>query len=91
MLTNEQMKASRFLRLHSARKRLAWINAQWTEGMTVYVSTMTRHTQLKPKWTGQDMFRATKSGLYMRQGRGWVCIDGCGLSARLEGKVKKAA
>ena len=91
MLTNDQMKASRFLRLHSARKRLAWIEAQWAEGKTVYVSTMTRHTQFKPKWAGRDMFRATKGGLYMRQGRGWVCIDGCGLSARLEGKLKKVA
>lgn len=80
MLTNEQMTPNRFGRWASARKRVAWIQARLAEGRTVYVCTMTRQTAYTSKHA--DWFKATKSGAYVRQGKGYVCIDPCGLQAR---------
>lgn len=80
MLTNEQMIKNRFGRWAAARKRIAWIQDRLAEGRTVYVCTMTRATPYTAKHF--DWFKATKSGAYVRHGKGWVCIDPCGLQAR---------
>lgn len=78
-MTNDEMKAGRFLRWHTARTRIAWIKARLAEGRTVYVSTHLRHTPYSAKHT--DMFKATRTGAYVQHGKRWDCIDWCKISA----------
>lgn len=79
MITNEQMKAGRFLRWHTARRKVAFIRNHLSEGRTIYISTATRITKVSAKHA--DMFKATKSGAYIQRGRNWDCIDFCKISA----------
>lgn len=78
-MTNQEMKAGRWLKLHIARKRLAWIAARLGEGRTVALTTYTRQTRYKAKHL--DMFKATKHGLYVQRGKNWDCVDHCAFSA----------
>ena len=75
-MTNEDMKAGRFARLACARKRLAFINKAFAAGKTVCLTT---YHQASNRYTAKhaDMFRATKSGLYVQSGKNWLCADGC--------------
>lgn len=79
LMSNEDMRSGRFLRWHTARRKAAWIAARLAEGLTVYVVTYTKATKLSAKHA--DSIKATKSGLYMRSGKSWICIDGCALRA----------
>jgi hypothetical protein len=78
-MTNEDMKAGRFARLACARKRLAFINRAFAAGKTVCLTTYTKQTRYTAKHA--DMFRATKSGLYVQSGKNWLCADGCKITA----------
>jgi riboflavin synthase alpha subunit len=78
-MTNDQMKAGRFVRWHVARRKVAFIQGHLAAGRTVYICTMTKATKLSAKHAG--MVKATKSGAYMQAGKSWVCIDGCALKA----------
>lgn len=84
MLTNDQMKPNRFARLHSARKRLAFIRNNLAAGRDVYLCTYTKMTKFQPKHLADldVFFKATKSGLYVARGRNWDSIDGCKLVAQ---------
>lgn len=80
MLTNDQMKAGRFLRLAQARKKVSWIVSHLEAGRTVQITSATKAWRYK----GADkagMFKATKSGAYVQQGKRWDCFDGCHLKA----------
>lgn len=79
MLTNTQMTKGRFLRLYHATRKVRWIGEQFAKGNTVYVSTYTKVTKYTAKHA--DMFKATKTGLYVQHGNHWLNADGCGLSA----------
>ena len=78
-MTNSEMKAGRYARWHLARRKLAWIAQQTAAGRTVYLTTYTRSTAVKTKHL--DMLRATKSGLLLKRGKAWDCIDGCQITA----------
>jgi hypothetical protein len=76
-MTNYQMKPGRFLRWHQARRTAARITAHLTSGGKVVVGTYTRATIYS--WKHADSFRATHSGLYVRNGKHWDCIDYCAI------------
>ncbi len=78
-LTNDQMKERRFLRLHHAKRRVAFIHEHLNAGHTVQLTTHTKATRYTKKHIG--MFKATKHGTYVQSGKKWVCIDGCDLRA----------
>jgi hypothetical protein len=46
-------------------------------GGIVVVATMTKATMYSKKHIG--MFKADKSGVYVRRGKSWDCIDYCGI------------
>jgi len=75
MLTNDQMTANRFARWAKARHKLALITDHLTTGRTVVVSTYTKATKYDARHVA--MFKATRTGLYVRRGKAWDCIDGC--------------
>lgn len=75
-MTNEQMKAGRFLKLAKGRKFIARMNAAWDRGGFVRVGTATRYTDFKPKH--RDMVKMGKSGsVYVQSGKNWNCADYC--------------
>ncbi len=78
-MTNAEMKQGRYARLALARKKLTFINAALARGESVYLSTYTRNTRYTAKHAG--MFKATKTGLYVQSGKGWLCADGCKITA----------
>lgn len=80
MLTNEQMKAGRFLRWHKARRKIAAIVGHLNAGHTVYVCTMTRATKFDRRHVA--MFMATRTGALVQRGKSWDCIDYCGIEVR---------
>lgn len=81
MITNEQMIKGRFLRWHNARKRVAFIQGNLLAGGLVAIHTCTRVTKFN-KPAHAQMFKATRHGAYMQQGKKWVCIDYCGITTR---------
>lgn len=76
-MNNDQMKAGRFLRWHQARRTAARIAAHLDSGGTVIVATCTHATVYSKRHAG--MFRATRSGLLVRSGKRWDCIDYCAI------------
>lgn len=73
-MTNEEMKAGRFLRWHVARRKIAWIAARHAQGKTVFIRTATHIFKYPPKCSG--MFKATRNGAYVQRGtKKWDCID----------------
>lgn len=67
--------------------KLAWIIARLEEGRTVYVTTATRSTAIKPKtwdaWAkaGRPLVRVSGSSLQMIERGAYVCADWCEISA----------
>ena len=85
MLTNEQMKAGRYLKLARGRKLFRRMNACWDAGGLVRIGTATRYTDLRPKHR-EMVRRLGKSGsLYMQRGRAFDCIDFCSFQFSAEG------
>ena len=78
-MTNEQMNDGRFLRLHIARKRIAFIREHLAAGHTVQLTTHLKAVRYTAKHI--YMFKATKSGAYVQRGKAWDCIDHCDLRA----------
>ena len=66
-MTNDQMKPGRFLRWQQARRTGAAITSHLESGGRVVVSTYTRATVYSRQHAA--MFRATRSGLYVRSGK----------------------
>lgn len=79
-MTNDQMTKARWLRLHQSRKAIKWCEARISEGLAVYFSTYAKHIKFS-KPAHLEALKATKSGLYMRQGRSWVYAGGCKVTA----------
>jgi len=78
-MTNEQMKAGRFLKWAKAKKRMAWVQEMLKMGKTVQVTTHLKATRYTKKHA--DMFKATKSGFYVQSGKSWLCLDFSNISA----------
>jgi hypothetical protein len=76
-MTNDQMKPGRFLRWQQARRTAARIASHLNSGGRVVVGTYTRATVYSRRHA--DSFRATRSGLYVRIGKHWNCIDYCAI------------
>lgn len=81
-LSNDQMIAGRFARWGEARRKEAWIRERVEAGFTVYLSTVTHHTTITAKHL--SLIKATKTGLYIRRGKKWLCYDGAKISAQWE-------
>jgi len=75
MLTNDQMIAGRFATWAAARRKLAKIVSTLEAGKKVIVSTYTRATRFDKRHV--DMFKATRTGLYIQSGKRWECADYC--------------
>lgn len=79
MLTNDEMKAGRFLKIHKGRKRFNAIQSHLASGGSVLVGTATKSTKFQPKHS--DMIRIGKSGsVYVQRGKSWDCIDFAGVA-----------
>jgi len=76
-MTNDEMKPGRYLRWHKARRNAARIAAHLEAGGKVVIGTYTRATVYSKNHA--DMFRATRSGLFVRRGKHWDCIDYCAI------------
>ena len=75
MLTNESMKAARFLRLNNSKKLWTRINASWDAGKTVQITTYTRALRVKP--TVREAMRLNGHYIQIRRGKAWdICFDG---------------
>lgn len=76
-MNNDKMIERRFLRWHIARQRLAQIRAILSAGHTAYLCTYTLAIKVVPKHLHaiDSMFKATKTGLYMRRGKSWENVD----------------
>jgi len=76
MLSNDQMKPGRYLRLAKGRRLYRRMQACWDCGGFVRIGTATRYWDLKAKH--RDLVQIGKSGsLYMARGKQHDCIDGC--------------
>ena len=72
-MSNEEMKAGRFLRWADARRKLAWIVGQISAGRTVLLVSGMSATKLTAKHLEQ--IKATRSGLYVKHGSKWLCYN----------------
>jgi hypothetical protein len=78
MMTNDEMKAGRYLKLHQGRQKFAKLQAHLAAGGSFYICTSYRATKVSPKHT--DMIRLGKSGsIYVQRGKAWDCIDYCAI------------
>ncbi len=76
MLTNDQMKAGRILKLAKGRKLYRRMNECWDRGGFVRIGTATRYSDIKPSF--RDRVQLGKSGsLYMTLRTRAECIDFC--------------
>ncbi len=80
MITNAEMKPSRYARWASARRKLAWITSQVNAGATVYLSSHTRATKITRKHL--PLLKATKSGLLVKCGKKWIDYTYTQITAR---------
>lgn len=76
-MTNDQMRPGRFLRWQHARRTAARITAHLESAGRVIVGTYTRATVYSRRHAA--LFRATSSGLLVRSGNHWDCIDHCAI------------
>ena len=74
MLTNEQMKANRFLVWHKARKQYASIMQALKAGKRIMTASTTRPVIYDARHV--DMFRCGKTACYVRRGRNnWDSLE----------------
>lgn len=88
-MTNEQMKAGRYLAQHKARRMFRFIMANLDAGNSVSVTTYTRSVNYKPKH--KDMFRLRGSDVLVQRGKSWDCINLCKITAFGDADNLKAA
>ncbi len=73
-MTNDQMKAGRFLSLHKARRMFRFISANLAAGNEIQLTTYTRSTVYKAKHAA--MFKINGTSVYVQRGKSWDCING---------------
>ena len=72
-MDNSTMEANRFYRWAEARRKHRLIVEHLLKGGKVIVVTYTHATVYTRQHA--DMFKATKSGLYVSTGKRWDCLD----------------
>jgi hypothetical protein len=72
-MDNSEMKANRFYRWAEARRKHREIVQHLQNGGRVIIPTYTRATVYKREHV--EMFKATKSGLFVQSGRRWNCLN----------------
>jgi hypothetical protein len=78
MISNQDMKAGRFLKLQDGKRIFNGIISHLKNNGIVYICTYTRATKLTKKHIG--MIKISKNGsVYMQSGKKWNCIDYCGI------------
>lgn len=88
-MTNDQMKAGRFLALHKARRMFRFIISNLEAGNSVSVTTYTKSVNYKPKHIA--MFKIVGRDVYVQRGKSWDCINGCRITAFGDAANLKAA
>ena len=75
-MTNDRMIEGRYLRFHKARQLVARIVYSLSNGRTVIVQA-SNYKSWRYDHRHVAMFKAARSGVYMRHGKRWDCIDYC--------------
>lgn len=88
-MTNEQMKAGRFLALHKARRMFRFIVANLEAGNSVSITTYTKSTNYKAKHIA--MFKIVGKDVFVQRGKSWDCINLCKITAFGDANNLKAA
>lgn len=88
-MTNEQMKAGRFIALHKARRMFRFIISNLEAGNTVSITTYTKSVNYKPKHKG--MFKLCGRDVLVQRGKSWDCINLCRVTAFGDAKNLVAA
>jgi hypothetical protein len=73
-MNNAEMIPNRFARMAKAKKLRAKIEETFARNGVVVVATYTRATTYK----SLDWFKFDRFNAYVRHGKHWDCIDGCG-------------
>lgn len=85
-MTNEKMKAGRFIKLHKGRRMFRFITANLKAGNSIQITTYTKSVVYKAKHV--DMFKLAANGdVFVQRGKSWDCVNGCHIRAL--GDVKK--
>lgn len=66
-MTNDQMKPGRYLKLHIARKKVAWTKARIAEGRVVYLTSGISRVKIVAK--NVECLKPTKQGLMLQSGK----------------------
>lgn len=72
-MTNEQMTAGRFLKIHKARRMFRFIVSNLEAGNSVSLTTATRSTNYKAKHVA--MFKIKGADVFVQRGKSWDCIN----------------
>lgn len=78
-MTNIEMKAGRFLALHTARRMFRFIATNLDAGNSVSVTTYTRSVNYKAKH--RAMFKIVGRDVLVQRGKAWDCINLCKITA----------
>jgi hypothetical protein len=71
-MSNENMKANRFLRMYENKKLYNGIIAEIAKGLSIQITT---YTQSKI-YSKAEQFKLGKTGVYAQRGKNWDCING---------------
>jgi hypothetical protein len=71
-MKNSEMKPGRYLKLHTARQKIAWIKARLAEKRTVQLNSGMSCIKITAK--NVEMLKATKRGLHIDSKRGLESI-----------------
>jgi hypothetical protein len=79
--SNEKMIANRYANWARYRRAFNFIKSHAERGGTVYLSTALKITTIKAKHL--PLVVATRSGLYVKHGKQWLCYMDRGVSCRI--------
>lgn len=74
-MSNENMKANRYLRMYENKKLYNSIIAEIAKGLSIQITT---YTQSKI-YTKAEQFKLGKTGVYAQRGKNWDCINGASI------------
>ena len=77
MISNEQMTANRYGRWATARHLVHQIQSTLASNGMVMIATPLHAWKYDKRHAA--LFKATKNGAYVQQGKHWNCIDYCGI------------
>jgi hypothetical protein len=76
-MTNDQMTPGRYLRMMENKRQYAFIAEALVKGLSIQITTITQSRI----YSKIEQFRLGKSGVYVRRGEYWDCINGAGVRA----------